>query len=267
MAIPEGFEVVSSSIPEGFEAVEPEATQPEPAQPDSFGDDALDVLGEFAAGANRSVTEFVDFLGPDTANAILSLAGSESRVPRLSDNIPGIQGGFMEEGLARDVVGATGGAIPAAAGIGSAIRSVAKPATTAISGQIQAGSKELANLAAPQSLGKSIAAASSATPAADIGYGAVSAAGAEVGEEVGGDTGSLIGSILAPLSVASGTQGLKAIFGKGAEGVKSLTTSLSSMSDDGAGQLLAEAMARENMSPDDVVKAMASLGPEGLQLI
>lgn len=87
-------------------------------QEDSFGDDAIDVLAEFAAGSNRTVTEFIDFLGPDTANAILSLAGAKSRVPTLTGALEstGIQGGFMDEGLARDAVGAAGMALPAAAG-------------------------------------------------------------------------------------------------------------------------------------------------------
>jgi hypothetical protein len=94
----------------------PQPSQPE--QQDSFGENTLDVLGELAAGANRSVTEFIDFLGPDTANAILSLAGSEKRVPTLTGALEptGIQGGFMKPGAARDVVSAAGSVLPAAAG-------------------------------------------------------------------------------------------------------------------------------------------------------
>ena len=40
-------------------------------------------LAEFAAGANRSIAGFLDFLGPDNINAVLELAGSEKRVPNL----------------------------------------------------------------------------------------------------------------------------------------------------------------------------------------
>ena len=42
------------------------STQPteQPVQQDSFLDDSLDVLGEFAASANRTLTEFIDFIGP-----------------------------------------------------------------------------------------------------------------------------------------------------------------------------------------------------------
>lgn len=82
-----------------------------------IGQDALNVLGEFAASANRSVTEFIDFLGPDTANAILQLAGSESRVPTLTSALEqtGIRGGFMQPGVARDVTRAAGALVPVAA--------------------------------------------------------------------------------------------------------------------------------------------------------
>lgn len=79
----------------------------------------MDALGELAASANRSVTELVDFLGPDSVNAVLELAGSENRVPTLTGALEntGIEGGFMEPGAARDVVQAGGALIPAAAGI------------------------------------------------------------------------------------------------------------------------------------------------------
>ena len=104
-------------------------SMPQPAG-DSLADDTLDVLGEMAAASNRSVTEFVDFLGPKTANAILSLSGSKKRVPLLTDALAstGIQGNFMEPGLARDATKVVGGLIPAAAGMMPvAGRDVTKP--------------------------------------------------------------------------------------------------------------------------------------------
>jgi hypothetical protein len=87
-----------------------------------------DWMGEFAAAANREVTEVLDFLGPDGVNAVLSLAGSNRRVPTLASNKfgaqgvlgqdganTGIEGGFMQPGVARDAV-QTAGALTAAAG-------------------------------------------------------------------------------------------------------------------------------------------------------
>lgn len=105
------------SIPSADDIPAQQETAAQPA-PDSFGDNALDVLGEFAAGANRSVTEFLDFIGPDTANALLSLAGVDARVPTLTGALEstGIQGGFMEPGMAREAVAAAGQAAPIAAG-------------------------------------------------------------------------------------------------------------------------------------------------------
>ena len=90
---------------------------PSTTQAPGEGNSAMNVLGEFAASANRSVTELIDFLGPDSVNAILRLAGSDKQMPTLTGALEGtgIQGGFMEPGIARDAVQA-GGALTTAAG-------------------------------------------------------------------------------------------------------------------------------------------------------
>lgn len=92
----------------------PDISQPD----DSIGEDALNVLGEFAASANRSVTELIDFLGPDNVNAVLRLSGLDYQIPTLTDSLEGtgIKGGFMEPGIAREGVQAAAAALPAAAG-------------------------------------------------------------------------------------------------------------------------------------------------------
>jgi len=84
-----------------------------------FGEDALNVIAELAASANRSVTEFIDFVGPDTLNAMLRLAGSDSQVPTLTGALEstGIQGGFMEPGTGRDIVQALGQTVTAGGGL------------------------------------------------------------------------------------------------------------------------------------------------------
>lgn len=103
-----------------------------PQRPDASSSPALRVLGELAASANRSVTELVDFFGPDTVNAVLSLAGSETRVPTLTEALEptGIKGGFMEPGAAREAVQAGGALIPAAAGIAPVRREIGTAAST-----------------------------------------------------------------------------------------------------------------------------------------
>lgn len=105
-------DLLAERPPKDLLAEQPVATE------DSLTKDAFDVISELAAASNRGVTEFVDFLGPDTVNAVLNLAGSDIRVPTLTGALEGtgIQGGFMEPGTARDVVRTAGTAIPAAAG-------------------------------------------------------------------------------------------------------------------------------------------------------
>ncbi len=63
---------------------------------------------ELASSMNRPILETIDFLGPDTFNAISSLLGSDVRSPTLMESVPGAKGEFMEEGAARDIVQATG---------------------------------------------------------------------------------------------------------------------------------------------------------------
>lgn len=94
-------------------------TQPAPAKEDGMGKQAFNVISELAAANNRSVTEFIDFLGPDTVNAVLNLSGVDYRVPTLTGALEGtgIQGGFMDEGTPRDIVQGVGSLIPAAAGM------------------------------------------------------------------------------------------------------------------------------------------------------
>ena len=112
MDLPEGFEVVSTpevtqEIPEGFEVDQnffqkiDQALQKVPGIPQ---------LTEFAAATNRSVADVIDFIGPDTINAALQVSGSEMRVPTLRGSLEktGIEGGFVEPGLQREVIQAAG---------------------------------------------------------------------------------------------------------------------------------------------------------------
>lgn len=79
-------------------------------------------IAEFASGVNRGITEGIDFFTTDAINAAANLAGSDFRVPRLTD-IAQSQGvgveGFMEPGLARDIVGTAGEFAPAVVGVTS----------------------------------------------------------------------------------------------------------------------------------------------------
>ena len=228
-------------------------TEQDSKKEDSFSKDALDVISEFAAGANRGVTEFIDFVGPDTVNAILSLSekgaskitGEEKdfpRVPTLTDSIPGIKGGYMEPGLARDVVSAAGATSTAATGIAG---------LTKISAKLRPDSAILNELA---KTGYKTEAA----------LGAVSGAGGEVGREIGGDTGALVGSILAPVSATATTAALRPLLSKGAEGIKALVAGTEGMSEKAAAELIGEAFIREGLDEEEILSTLSKLGDEAI---
>lgn len=80
----------------------------------------MKAISEMAASANKSIFQFLDFLGPDNVNAVLSLAGSESRVPTLTETFAS-EGGYMVPGAARDVAQGLGQLLPVAASMAPAV--------------------------------------------------------------------------------------------------------------------------------------------------
>jgi len=67
----------------------------------------LAVPAEIGSALNEAVVGTLDFIGPDTVNAVSELIGSEYRMPRLSDQeLVRLysQGGYMDEGYGRDFV-------------------------------------------------------------------------------------------------------------------------------------------------------------------
>lgn len=148
-------------LPPGFVLDKPNAGLPpgfvlDTPKQDSFGDDALDVAGEAAAGANRTLM-FIPDTAIDAVNKVVGGLGGlaelatggdlESAVQRtratpiptpseavedLSGHRPG-QGGFMEPGTARNAVAAAGEVfIPGGLGLKAVQgRNLAKPAEAA----------------------------------------------------------------------------------------------------------------------------------------
>lgn len=97
---------------EFFERVGIEAPAPPPSE-DSRGQNVLDVLGEFAAAVNRSVTEFLD-LAPESAEYLLHKAGIDVQLPELTELFArATTGNFMEPGLPRSIVRQGGEILPA----------------------------------------------------------------------------------------------------------------------------------------------------------
>jgi hypothetical protein len=258
-------EAVASPQPEPQDSAQerPSALQPTAAVP-----------LEFMAAFNRGATKLADFLTTDQINAVAQVLGSEFRVPSITESLgPATRGGFMEEGLTRDVVGAAGEVIPAALAGGAGLTQAAArlPAS-------QAG--VASRLAARQAGGRAAAAPviaptestaagvvrqmGAAAPGADVAFGAASASGGEIGEELGGDAGRVAGAFLAPIGTAAGKYALDQALALGGRGIAAISRSVEDMSEEGAATLLADAMVRENLSPDDVAKRIADLGPEAL---
>lgn len=232
----------------------------------------LNVPLEAMAGFNQGAVDLAEFLTTDPINAALELSGSETRVPGIGDSDlvqSGTRGRFMEDGLARDVVRGTGQVIPAAVGGGAGLNQMAArlpasmPAVTSRMAAKQAGGRTAAApVVAPteSTTAGAVRQMGAAAPVADAVYGGTSGAGAAIGEDIGGEDGALIGAILAPMSGAS----LKGAFDLGKRGWSAMARSVDDMSEEGAATLLADAMVREGLSPDDVAKRLAEMGPEAM---
>ena len=227
-----------------------QAQQEQPKEK-GFLQKAGDVALEGMAAVNRGAAGIADF-AVSPINAGLELAGSSARIPSAVDALaPATSGNFMEDGLGKDIVRAAGETVPAALAMGGALRAGAQslPAMGQAAESVGAG--------ALRQMGSS-------TAAQDAGFAALSGAGSAIGREVGGDAGAMIGAIAAPITVAGGALALKKTLAAGKSGIDSLFGATKGMSDDGAATMLAEAMVREGMSPDDVAKQMASMGDDGM---
>jgi hypothetical protein len=156
-------------------------------------------IAEGAAAVNRGASQVADFLTTTPINAALELAGSESRVPSITETLaPATAGNFMEAGVPRDIVRAAGEVIPSGVAAGSLLRGAAGALNPAM-----LSSGEGVTAGAVRQLGQT-------TIGQDAAYTGLSGAGGAVGQEVGGDAGALIGSLAAPLSGAMIPAGVNA---------------------------------------------------------
>jgi len=134
------------------EQLAPQAPEPEQEaqnNPDeSLARDAYNTLAEFASSTNRSILGALDFLTVDNVNAGLNLAGSDARIPTLTETF-GNEGGFMDEGLARDVVRGVGGLVPAVAGAVPAVGRNVATARGATEEILGLGAAKTSEIAAP----------------------------------------------------------------------------------------------------------------------
>ena len=186
------------------------------------------VLSEFAAAANKPVFQLLDFFGADNINAVLDLVGSDQQVPTLSESLAS-DGGYMGEGLGRDIVQAGGQTVPIALGAGQAMRTMANKLPTMAAG-------ESAATGMARQLGQS-------TARQDATAGALAATGGELGEEVGGADGKLIGSMALPLTMAApalAKEGVKSAF-RGRSGQPAVKEAVKAFGEVGATPTLGQA--------------------------
>ncbi len=216
-------------------------------------------VSEFASGVVRGTGSLLDIVPQGIAGGI-NLLGGDVSIPKFED-IGAPKGSFGtidpitgEPDLVTEAIATAGEFIPAAAGAGGLLRSAASKLPAFTSG-------ETVGRGLIRQLGQT-------TAAGDIGIAATGGAGSAVGEEIGGETGALVGSILAPIAgVGAGTL-FKGLLNAGKDGIRNLVSgvnqSVSGFSDDGASTLLAEAMIRDNVSPDEIVQRLQQLGPEAI---
>lgn len=172
------FDAVQEAIEKGGQALWDKALSTGPGR----------VAAEAAAGVNRGATGIADFLTTQPANELAALVGSDARVPSITDTLSSATtGNFMQDGLAKDVVREGAELIPAALGVGAALRTgaAALPQFGAASEGTAAG--------VLRQMGQS-------TAGQDAGYAALSGAGQAIGRDVGGEEGAMIGGMVAPLA-------------------------------------------------------------------
>jgi hypothetical protein len=156
--------------------------------------------------------------------------------------------------LFRDVVRAGGEVAAPGALIGGLARGVAAQIPAQIAARTKLGEFGATAAGAVKQLG-------AGTAVGDVAASALSGAGATAGEKVGGTPGAIVGGLVAPLSGVA----IKSLASAGLSSVsKALSASAKGMSDEGASKLFAEAMIREGVGPDDVIKRLQELGPEAI---
>ena len=181
-----------------------------------LGDALLKVPGfaeltEFASGANRTVFDLIDFIGPDRVNDILRATGSETQVPTMQGTF-GQERGTFAQGLPAEMAATAGELVPAALGIGQALRSGAAQLPAMARG-------ESALVGTVRQLGQT-------APRAEATGSVLAGVGQETGREVGGETGALIGGIVAPLAAPLGVSVIKNAFAGGSQGRQSLQAAI-----------------------------------------
>jgi len=147
------FDPTTARVVEESSSVAPPPVVPPvvPAVYPRGGNDALNVVGEFAQSINVSVPQLLD-MPSHVVNWMLEKAGTDVRIPatmeRNFNRLPGGEGGFMEPGMARDAV-RTGGQLTAAAAGMMPVQRAAGTAGSLLADLLGAGSTAAKGTVAP----------------------------------------------------------------------------------------------------------------------
>ena len=240
----------SSSAPSGLtpeqQAMQDAWINAQPSTLERIGNYTNEALG----AAGQSIASGLDIVTSPVQAAVGAVTQGKLVEPNFFQSLVPPAGAYAGKGTATNVIRGIAGAIPDAMMAGGALR---------------AGAGLLSPLATQ---GESAARgmlrqAGQTTAAADIGYGGLSGGAGAIGKDTGGTPGELAAGILAPGIAGLATGGLKALMASGPS-ISMLTKNLASLSDKAAGELLADAMVRSNMSPDDVAQRIESLGPDAI---
>ena len=153
---------------------------------------------EAITGFQRGLAGLVDFVGPDTIDAISKLVGSDIRSPRAI-NLVEPKGAFAGDGLGTDIAAGAGEFASLGAGAGGVLRGAASLLP-------KVAKAESALIGTARQLGKS-------TAGQDIAFGSTSGAGAATGQELGGTEGAFVGALVGPAAAITALGGAKAVIG------------------------------------------------------
>lgn len=225
----------------------------------SLPEDVYNFLYNAAYNIDKTVTETIDFFGPDLVNGLLQEAGIDYRIPTATETFEKYASPpEMQEGLAKDVSTTAAEAATLGFGFAGLLRRAGMMLPSALPGE-----------SAALGTARQITNVTPKTMTAEAGLGGASGAGAEIGEEYGGSSGQLAGSIAAPVT-AAGTVGL--IQQTGRQAVKSVDDLLNMTPSMMANQKIkeeAEAIIhkeamRSGLTYDEIVERYISLGDKGM---
>jgi hypothetical protein len=251
----------------GNEWITTEAPQQSTSMYDRAGqfiEENVPALPELGAAVSRGATQTADFFGNIArvpANRLLQMAGSDYQIPSLTQAAaPVTTGNFMEEGLARDVVRSGGELVAPGAAMGAGMRTAGRMLPQMARPQ-PIRPKHYSPTAGITAPGESTAmgvtrSITQTTPQLEAGLAGLAGAGAEFGQQVGGDVGEITGAVLAP--------SIPGIAKSASVGIVSAIRGMSGKDPDIAAKMLAEAMVREGIGPDEAMTIYQNMGQEAV---